>query len=157
MSKEHLGTYLNDHLMGSVAALEIVDQFITEDQDLRPFLTELKTEIEADRDELLKIMHRLDISESRIRRAGGWLAEQVAEFKFAMEDHALRRLERLEALALGIQGKMSLWHALDAASSFNKDLTGVDYGRLAQRAADQHRRVENLRIDAARVALTPAA
>ena len=157
MPKERLATYLNDHLMGAAGALEIVDQFITEAPDLEPVLTELKADIEADREELIKLMGRLDIAESRIRRAGGWLAEQVAEFKFAMEDQSLRRLERLEALVVGIQGKLRLWRALDAASNFNRDLAGVDYGRLAQRALDQHNRVETLRIDAAMSALTLSA
>jgi|SRR5688572_18695793 len=157
MSKERLAIYLNDHLMGAAAALEIVDQFITEAPDLQAVLTELKADIEADREELTKLMNRLDIAESRIKRAGGWLAEQVAELKFAMEDESLRRLERLEALALGIEGKLRLWRALDAASNFNKDLAGVDYSRLAQRALDQHNHVETLRIDAAMSALTVAA
>jgi hypothetical protein len=157
MSKERLAIYLNDHLMGAAAALEIVDQFIKEAPDLQAVLTELKADIEADREELTKLMDRLDIAESRIKRAGGWLAEQVAELKFAMEDESLRRLERLEALALGIQGKLRLWRALDAASNFNKDLAGVDYSRLAQRALDQHNHVETLRIDAAMSALTVAA
>ena len=73
-------------------------------------------------------MEKLDIAQSRIRKASGWLAEQLAEVKFAMEDENLRRLERLEALALGIQGKLSLWRALNAASSLDSRLTGLDYG-----------------------------
>jgi hypothetical protein len=54
-------------------------------------------------------MDHLDISQSRIRKASGWLAEQAAELKFAMGDENLRRLERFEALTLGIQGKLNLW------------------------------------------------
>ena len=49
MAKEHLSTYLNDHLMGAVAATEVIDQFIEEAPDLRAFLTDLKTDVEADR------------------------------------------------------------------------------------------------------------
>ena len=157
MSKEHLATYLNDHLMGADAAIEVVDQFITEAPDLQSFLTELKADIEADREEVLKLMKHLDIAQSRLRKAGGWFAEQVAEAKFAMEDESLRRLERLEALALGIQGKLSLWQALDAASNLDAQLSDLDYGRLSQRACDQRDRVEALRIEAARSTLTLAA
>ena len=42
MSKEHLATYLNDHLMGAVAAIELVDQLASEATDLKPFLEGLK-------------------------------------------------------------------------------------------------------------------
>jgi hypothetical protein len=109
MSKEHLSTYLNDHLMGAAAAIELLDQFLKEAPDLSEFLTGLKSDIESDHHELIRIMDHLDISQSRIRKASGWLAEQAAELKFAMGDENLRRLERFEALTLGIQGKLNLW------------------------------------------------
>lgn len=157
MSKEYLTTYLNDHLMGASTAIEIVEQFASEATDLKSFLEELKADIEADRKEVIDLMARLDIPQSRVRKASGWLAEQVAEMKFAMEDDSLRRLERLEAVSLGIQGKLSLWRALYAASKIDDRLQGLDYERLTERARDQRDRVEALRIDAAKSALTLAA
>jgi hypothetical protein len=157
MSKDHLSTYLNDHLMGAVAAIEVVDQFADEAPDLRAFLNQLKADIEADRAEVVNLMDTLGMPQSRIRKASGWLAEQFAEMKFAMEDENLRRLERFEALALGIQGKLSLWRALDAASSLDSRLCSLDYGRLVRRAMDQLERVEALRIKAAKSALTTTA
>ena len=86
MSKEHLSTYLNDHLSGAVAALEILDHLIQEANDLSPFFTKLKSDIDADRQELVGLMNTLHISESRIRKASAWLVEQVAEAKFGMDD-----------------------------------------------------------------------
>ena len=157
MSKEYLATYLNDHLTGAGIAIELVEQLASEATDLKSFLAELKADIEADRQEVIKLMDRMDIPRSRIRRASGWLTEQVAEMKFAMEDDSLRRLERLEAVSLGIQGKLSLWRALYAASKVDERLRSLDYEGLTQRARDQRDRVEALRIDAARSALTIAA
>ena len=157
MSKEYLTTYLNDHLMGASTAIEIVEQFTSEATDLKSFLEQLKADIEADRQAVIDLMARLEIPQSRVRRASGWLAEQVAEMKFAMEDDSLRRLERLEAVSLGIQGKLSLWRALYAASKIDDRLQGLDYERLTERARDQRDRVEALRIDAAKTALTLAA
>src|SRR5262245_59302924 len=130
MSKEHLATYLNDHLMGAVAAIELVDQLASEATDLKPFLEGLKADIEADRQEVINLMDRLEIPQSRIRKASGWIAEQVAEAKFAMADDSLRRLERLEAVSLAIQGKLSLWRALYAASKVDKRLQSLDYEHL---------------------------
>lgn len=159
MSKEHLSTYLNDHLAGATMALEILDQLSIEAPDLKPLLTETKTDIEADREQLIGLMKRLDIPQSRVRRAGAWFAEQVAEAKFQMDDQSgglLDRLERLEALVLGIEGKLRLWRALEASAG-NDQLGGLDYTQLANRAMEQRDRIETLRVQTARSALTLAA
>jgi hypothetical protein len=60
-------------------------------------------------------MGDLNIAESRVRKAGSWIAEGVAEVKLDVDDDPqgpLRRLERLETLAIGIDGKVALWQAL---------------------------------------------
>jgi hypothetical protein len=160
MSQEHLATYLNDHLAGSVTAIEILDHLAREAQDIRPFLARLKKDIEADRQELVNLMAMLDIPQSRIRKVSGWLAEQFAEAKLEVDDRSsglLRRLERLEALALGIDGKLALWQTLEAASSEDTRLQRLDYSRLAQRAREQRADIETWRIEAARSALRLAA
>ena len=158
MSREHLATYLNDHLAGSVVALEILEHLEGEATDLMPHVHMLRTDIEADRKELRTLMDRLGISESRTRKVGGWIAEKLTEVKLEVDDESggpLRRLERLEAVALGLQGKSALWSALNAAAALAPELRGPDYERLRQRAEDQHNLVEVLRLQAARSALTP--
>jgi hypothetical protein len=88
----------------------------------------LKAEIEEDRDQLKTLMAKQQIEESRVRKAGGWIAERLAALKLGVDDDAhgrLRRLERLEALAIGIDGKIALWGALDAAASSNAELAGI--------------------------------
>ncbi len=70
MSKEHLAHYLNDHMSGSITALEILEQLEKEAPELTAYIIELKTDIEADREELRVIMDRLGIIESRIRQVG---------------------------------------------------------------------------------------
>ena len=156
MSKDHLATYLNDHLAGSHLAVEILDHLSAETPGLSAILTGLKAEIEEDREHLKRLMARQQIEESRVRQAGGWVAERLAELKLVVDDDAkgrLRRLERLEALSLGIEGKIALWRALDAAARTNAELAGTDYERLIQRGQDQRARVETLRLHAAREAL----
>jgi hypothetical protein len=160
MSKEHLSTYLNDHLAGSVMAIEVIDQLAEEAPDLNPILMETKMDIEADRLQLIQLMKRLDIAESRVRKAGAWFAEQIAEAKFEMDDQSgglLGRLERLEALVLGIEGKLRLWRSLEAASNTNSELSFLDYKHLTQRAGEQRDRLESLRLQSATSALTLAA
>jgi len=160
MSKEHLSTYLNDHLAGATMAIEVIDEFAREAPDLQAVLLETKAEIEADRLELIGLMNTLDIAQSRVRRASAWVAEQIAEAKFQMDDQSgglLARLERLESLVLGIDGKLNLWRALQATSTSDPALVGLDYDRLTARAVQQRDRMESLRIQTARAALTIAA
>ena len=155
MSKEHLATYLNDHLAGSNFALEILDHLAKESPDLTS-LAALRTEIDEDREELKSLMARLSIPESRVRQAGSWIVEQVAEAKLEVDDDEtgpLRLLERLEALAIGIDGKLALWRALNASARSSKELSSMDYERLAQRAQKQRAVVEALRLHAAGLAL----
>jgi hypothetical protein len=156
MSREHLATYLNDHLAGSLIAVEILEHLETEALDLMQDLNALKAEVEADRRQLKGLMDRLGITESRVRKVTGWIAEQVTEAKFEADDESrgtFRRLERLEALAVALDGKSALWRALNAAAELAPQLRGVDYEDLAQRAREQRSRVEILRLQAARLAL----
>jgi hypothetical protein len=156
MSKEHLSTYLNDHLAGSNLALEIIDHLRSENPDLRLPLVALKIDIEEDRHQLKLLMDRLNVAESRVRKAGSWIAESVAEVKLGVDDDErgpLRRLERLEALAIGIEGKIAMWRALEVAARSNTALAGLDYERLTRRGRDQRERVEGLRLEASPAAL----
>jgi len=156
VSKEHLATYLNDHLAGSLVAAEILDHLEVEAPDLKVFISELRADIAADRQQLKGLMDRLNIPESRIRKVSGWIAEQVTEAKLEVDDESngqFRRLERLEALALGIDGKIALWQALSQAAELDAQLRGLDYEALARRGRDQHSRTEVFRLQAARLAL----
>jgi hypothetical protein len=159
MAHEHLTTYLNDHLAGSVVALELLDhlQATHAGSELGAFFKQLSSDIAADRDELQGLMERLEISESRTRKASAWFTEKMTELKLRLDDPkegSLRLFESLEALSLGIEGKRSLWIALIAAAEQSPSLRILDYERLEERAQEQRDRVENLRIARAKKTLT---
>jgi len=156
MSKEHLSTYLNDHLAGSNFAVELLERLTSEEPMLSELFKALKVEIEEDREQLKTLMGKQQIEESLFRKAGGWIGEWLAHVKLWLDDDKtgrLHRLERLEALAMGIDGKIALWEALETAADSNTALGGIDYSRLTQRGRDQRARVESLRLQAAREAL----
>ncbi|HEY3303611.1 MAG TPA: hypothetical protein VGL70_08780 [Candidatus Binatia bacterium] len=139
MAKEHLEIYLNDHLAGSVVALELLEDLEREGTGITKSLAEIRADIEADRQELLALMRKLGIEESRTRKVSAWLTEKVARIKMRVDDKAsgsLRLLESLEAIALGIHGKLALWLALSTTSEIAAELRGVDYERLAHRAQE---------------------
>jgi hypothetical protein len=160
MADEHLATYLNDHLAGSVVALELLEHLEASHYGapLERFLAELRADIATDRRELESFMGRLGVAESRTRKASAWLAEKVTELKLRLDDKAggdLHLFEALEALLLGIEGKRSLWLALAAAAEDAPSLQVLDYAHLVRRAEEQRSRVETMRLDAARRALSP--
>jgi hypothetical protein len=158
MSAEHLAVYLNDHLAGASAALELLSHIEERhpNTDAARLAVELRAEISEDVQTLKGVIERAGIAESRPRQAAAWITTKIAELKLRLDDRSdgsLSLFESLEALSLGIEGKQALWNALAAAAAAAPALQGTDYARLKQRAEDQRRRVERQRLDAARAAL----
>jgi hypothetical protein len=94
-------------------------------------------------------------TESPVRKAAGWLSGKLGQVKMALDDTGddeLRTLEALEALSVGIQGKLLLWRALAAAASRVPTLQSVDFGRLQQRAQSQFEQVDGERLIVAKAA-----
>jgi predicted nuclease with TOPRIM domain len=154
----NLATYLNDHLAGSVAAVELLEHLeeTHAGTDVGRFLAELRAEVEADREELNALMARLAIDESVMRKTTAWLAGKLTDLKLRLDDSEggeLRLFESLEALSLGIEGKRLLWIAMAAAAKDAPKLRLIDYERLAQRAEGQRNRVEGRRLEAGKLAL----
>ena len=120
MSK-NLITYLNDHLAGSVAALELLDHLIEiyQGKPLERFYKGLRSEIDADQGELQDLIEGLGEKESLVRKAGLWVAEKLSRAKIRLSDSEENRMSlfhALEGLVVCITGKRSLWTAQAAAA-----------------------------------------
>jgi hypothetical protein len=63
--------------------------------------------------------------------------------------------ESLELLALGIQGKASLWKALQTALGADDRLREYDFESLIRRALDQYGVAENRRLTLAEAVFSP--
>ena len=152
-----LDSYLNDHLAGSVGALELVDHW-SELYDCRPlakFLSALRKDIKADQKTLRELMRALGTKESSVRPAGAWVAEKLSRARFAVaSDDAggFCLVLALETMVMGITGKKLLWRALAASDLPRK--ANIDFVEMQQRAEEQIARVELERIRAARDALS---
>lgn len=158
MPTDPLVTYMNDHLAGSRSALHLLDDVIesTAEGTRRQVLEAVRTEIAEDRQVLEDLIRRAGGAPSVVRDVGGWITEKLSWLKLAIDDPSngpLRRLEALEILALGIEGKSGLWRALAVVAPGMPALAGVNFGDLARRATEQRARVEAQRIDAVREAL----
>jgi hypothetical protein len=154
-SMEDLSSYLNDHLAGSVGALELLDRLIDiyKGQPLEAFFSNLRQEIEADQETLKALIARLGQEESTVRKAGAWVMEKLSRAKIqpgGTEEGEMGLFLALEGLALGITGKRALWRALAAASATVPQLRPLDYDALEKCAEEQHDRVEAKRLEIAR-------
>jgi hypothetical protein len=147
-----LHTYINDHLSGSHAALQLLDHLIANATDAdRAFFTTLHAEVSADRTTLERVLAQSGGEPSHVRQAGGWLLERAGRLKLAFDDpsqQSLARLEAIEMLSLGVYGKRALWRALAVAA--RPDLRAFDFPALEQRADHQHQQIEARRLEAAR-------
>lgn len=151
---ENLGSYLNDHLAGSVGALELLDRLIDtyKGKPVERFFADLRNEIDADQETLKGLIAELGEEESTVRKAGAWVMEKVSRGKIQLSGggQEMGLFLALEGLALGIHGKGSLWRALAVASETIPSLRNRDYAALERRALEQHDRVEAKRLEVAR-------
>ena len=151
-ARENLHAYLNDHLAGAVAALELLDALIehhSEDRFGKPF-RDLRDEIHEDRETLRNLIRKVGAHESTIRKAGAWLAEKFSRAKIGDTGDSAELLQALEALALGITGKELLWRSLTAIAANFPTLQSADFAELERRACVQFERVEHLRMQMVR-------
>jgi hypothetical protein len=151
---EPLGTYLHDHLSGANFAIELL-KFLRE-QPQRPVgkeIEDLLLDIEMDRKTLQGIIDRIGSGVPLMKEAAAWVAEKASELK--LRQGPLGTFEALEALALGILGKLALWQTLARIATADARLLGIDFEQLSARAQEQHSRTEALRLQAATVAFQP--
>jgi hypothetical protein len=157
VSDDSLSTYLNDHLAGSVGAIEMVERAIEENAGtlFGRRLEEILKEIRKDQAVVQDLIERVGSKENPLKKAGAWLTEKVGRVKLGGtgDPGALARLELLETLAMGIQGKRALWRALRVVVNKHPILRDLDLDLLERRAVEQHDRVEEWRLEAAREVL----
>ncbi len=161
MNDALLPIYLNDHLAGSVMAIEQFEHAIEHAPDgpLADVLTRLLAKVRDDQDTLKDLIGRIGGTENPVKKAGAWVAEKAQRLKPSGDPLAytpLNRLEALEALLLGITGKRDLWDALDAACADDPRFRGVDFRALSRKAQRQHDALAPHRIAAARTAFVTA-
>jgi hypothetical protein len=151
----NLTVYMNDHLAGGVAALELLGHLIKrhKGKPLAQFLIALEQDIESDAAVLRRLIGETRAQESFFRKAAAWLSEKFARVKFigaGDQRDELGLLQALETIELGIRGKQLLWRAL--ATTNLAGVSDVDLGELEKRALDQQQRVEKERTQIARAA-----
>ena len=150
--------YLNDHLAGATVGVELARRAAANNRttDYGPVLSELADDIERDREALVEIMKRLDLGRDRVKVLASWGAEKAGRLKLngqLLGYSPLSRLEELEVLSLGVEGKLALWQSLRRTHGADPRLSGIELEGLIDRARSQRRRLERQRRRAADEAL----
>ena len=156
---KELDSYLNEHLAGSIGALELIDHWVKahKGEPLGSFFGEIEKEIKADQDALRQVMRHLAVEESKVRKAGAWAAEKVGRARLIVagdEPGSLGLVLTLEGLIMGVTGKKLLWGSLAAAKM--PQLDSYNFEQLRRRAEQQVEQIEAERISAIRQARTGA-
>jgi hypothetical protein len=155
-----LDGYLNDHLAGAAAAIRLAERCRAREaeSELGRVLQALLVEIEEDRGVLQRVIKALGGSANPVKRASAVGMERLGSLRMALPvlgpgSSEAARLEELEVLSLGIEGKRMLWNVLGTLASSDGRLVGFDFAGLERRAESQRHRLEPLRLELAAAAL----
>jgi len=153
-----IGIYLNDQLALGVAGRELARRAQRENAgtELGAFLQRLAVEVTEDVDTLERIMERLGVPLSPVKRPLALVAERVGRLKpnGRLRGYSpLSRFLELESLALGLDGKKLLWSNLRDLAAVGGRLADVDFDALIERAQRQRDDLEPHRVEAGRIAL----
>jgi hypothetical protein len=158
MANESLQTYLNDHLGGSLLGSDLADQIRerSEGTPLGEVMAKIAPQIAEDREALKGLMDELDVSESKVKEAGAWIAEKASRLKLggsSSEEVDIDLFMALETLMIGVRGKLLLWKALKEVEGDYPPLAAAGLDDLIVRAQSQFEALEGERLAAGRLVL----
>jgi hypothetical protein len=156
IDRDALATYLNDHLAGSVAAIDLLDNLIESEpgEAAAPVLARFRAELGLEQDGLRALVESVQ-SENKLVQAMAWVGEKVARVKLGAGPgaSALKRFEALEALEVGFTGRRLLWRTLAHLHRQGGLQSNLDFEELERRASSDIDEVEKLRLEAATAAM----
>ncbi|MFI6336409.1 transaldolase [Streptomyces sp. NPDC050535] len=155
-----LAIYLNDHLSGATAGLELFRRAAQAQKGRHDdaALTELAQLVKEDRDSLTQIMTDLGVSPDHPKVALGWLAEKAGRLKpngHLFSRSPLSDVLEAESMLLGVLGKAACWRTLRVLAEADDRLHPEHLDTLLERAEHQSATLEEIRIAAATRTLNP--
>ncbi len=155
-----LAVYLNDHLAGSAAGLRLARRCLEREREskLGRELEGLVEEIARDREVLEEVMARVGATKNPAKQAAASGAVLLTLLRNRLPvlgagSGEVSRLEEIELLSLGIEGKRLLWRALEALAKTDGRLKEFEFAGLESRAQAQRDRLEPFRLELASAAL----
>jgi hypothetical protein len=158
MTKDPLHVYLNDHLAGATAGVDLVKTAAeTHDGEMGEFFQELADGISADYNTLTSLIAQLNAHASGAKEVFAKLGSEVSETKFSgetVDDPQFGTFLTLETLSIGVEGKQCMWKALKVVEGDYPELASFDIDTLIERAQSQRDRIEGKRLEIAGGALS---
>lgn len=145
-----LGVYLNDHLAGAGAGVELAHRLarVHQGTPAGPTLARTAAAIEQDRTSLLEIMDGLGVPRRGYKELAGRLAEKAGRLKpnkRLLRRSPLSSVVELESLWLAVNGKTRLWRTLRSFAHRDARLSRELLDELLDRARQQADDLEDLR------------
>jgi hypothetical protein len=139
-----LSVYLNDHLTGAFGGSALARRMARTHPDpaRASALHRLAQDVEQDRNDLVRIMNRVDVPVRHYRTWLGLAGERLGRLKpngTLVRRSPLSDLIELETMRAGVEGKTALWRALRAVADEDARLDPVELDRLTRRAHEQAR------------------
>jgi hypothetical protein len=158
MAQQPIHVYLNDHLAGATAGVDLAKQAAERhDGELGEFFAQLTDEISADHNTLTALMDQMDAHASGAKEVLAKAGSVVSETKFSgesMNDPEFGTFLTLETLLIGVEGKLCMWKALKVVEDEYAELQSVDIDTLVKRAQSQRDKLEGKRLEVAGTALS---
>ena len=157
-ANELLETYLNDHLAGATAGVDLAREIAdkTRGSPAGAVMDQVADDIEADRAVLEGLVERLGIDRHAVKQAAAWTAEKASRLRLnrvSAGSDELALLMSVEALSIGVDGKRNLWQALRQIAGDEPAVAELDLAALVERAEAQHDLLETHRLAVAPAAL----
>jgi hypothetical protein len=155
MAYHGLDVYLNDHLSGGTAGLNLAQMAAEEHRadEHGAFFGEIASEIKQDHETLERVMNALAADQSATKVAAAEIGSKMMAPKFKGTEDQLNAFVTLETLSIGVEGKYCLWTALKTVQDANPALAEFDIDELISRAQSQRERIEAKRLELAPQAL----
>jgi hypothetical protein len=155
MAYHGLDVYLNDHLAGGTAGLNLAQMAADEHRsdEHGAFFGEIASDIRKDHETLERIMEALGTDQSATKVAAAEIGSKMMAPKFKGTEDELNAFVTLETLSIGIEGKHCLWTALKTVAGDLPELADFDVDELIERAREQRGRIEAKRLELAPEAL----
>lgn len=149
-----LEIYLSDHLAAATAGVALARRSARRNAGtgFGATLQRLAGEIESDRRTLQQIVEQLGFRASKAKQAVAWAGEKAGRLKMNGRFRGYSRLSRvleLEALSVGVAGKLALWESLLMVGTVSERLSGIDLELLTEQARRQRAEIEDCRTQAA--------
>lgn len=149
--RRELATYVNDHLAGAEAGRRLAARLARTVPE--PELKGIDAEIDRDYATLQRLMDDLGVARSRLKQVAGLAAESVSRVKLRLGSagaHDVEQLLGLEAMTVGVSGKLRLWRSLELLAASDPRLDEQELRALAARAQSQLDTLEQVRLRVAR-------